>query len=154
MKHSSHDADCPICEASLTTPALFENDLWAVGPMSLGVALPGWMVMRSRRHVGGPAHFTDEEAANFGPALRHLERTLEEVSGALRIYTAAWGEGALHFHAHMIPRYEGADVGGKPWSVFELIGATASGELAVDEAETARIVTAYTERLRSEPPPR
>jgi len=32
------------------------------------------MMMVSRRHVPGPAHFNDEEARDFGPALRRFER--------------------------------------------------------------------------------
>ncbi|PZC42900.1 MAG: Diadenosine tetraphosphate (Ap4A) hydrolase [Chloroflexi bacterium] len=152
MSHSNSDPDCQICEANASGSSLFENDLWVVGPMSLGVAVPGWMVMRSRRHVGGPAHFNDAEAANFGPALRHLERTLEEVTGALRIYTAAWGESVAHFHAHLIPRYESMPVDGKPWALFDRIGAeeTAGSEAA----EVSRVAEAYGSRLRAEPPPR
>ena len=63
------------------------------------------MMLISQRHVAGPAHFDDREAASFGPTLRHLERTLEELTGALRIYTAAMGESHPHFHCHMVPRY-------------------------------------------------
>ena len=67
-----------------------------------------------------PAHFDDREAAVFGVALRHFERMLEQVTGALRIYTAAMGESHPHFHAHMVPRYATMPRDAKAWSVFDL----------------------------------
>jgi len=39
----------------------------------------------ARRHVGGPAHFNDQEARSFGPTLRDISKRLEEETGALRI---------------------------------------------------------------------
>jgi diadenosine tetraphosphate (Ap4A) HIT family hydrolase len=111
------------------------------------------MLLITRRHVGGPAHFDDAEAAHFGLALRHFERILEEVTGALRIYTAAMGESHAHFHAHMVPRYAVMPNGVKAWAVFDLQRAAAAGEVQVDRAEVARISDAYRQRLTQEPPP-
>ena len=154
MKHSSYDDACIICETNASGTPVFENDLWFVSRLPDGVGVPGWMVLRSQRHLAGPAYFNDQEAANFGPALRHLERVLEELSGALRIYTAAWGEGVPHFHAHMVPRYEHMPNDARAWTVFDLYQATQAGEVSIDEAEATRIAEAYAERLRHDPPPR
>jgi diadenosine tetraphosphate (Ap4A) HIT family hydrolase len=107
----------------------------------------------SRRHVGGPAHFNDREAANFGPALRHFERVLEEVTGALRIYTAALGESSPHFHAHMVPRYSAMPKDAKAWAVFDLLRAAKAGEVAVDPREVQRVTEAYRDALLARPPP-
>jgi diadenosine tetraphosphate (Ap4A) HIT family hydrolase len=101
------------------------------------------MMMIARRHVAGPAHFDDREAAAFGPALRHFQRVLEQVTGALRIYTAAMGESHPHFHAHMVPRYPTMPRDAKAWSVFDLQRAVAAGEVPLDRAEVARISEAY-----------
>ena len=95
--------------------------------------------MIAKRHVGGPAHFDDREARAFGPALRHFERVLERVTGALRIYTAALGESHPHFHAHMVPRYAAMPRDARGWSVFDLQRAVAAGELAVDLRAVAEI---------------
>jgi len=92
-----------VCQ-SLASPNLYEDDLWCVRHAE-PAGVPGWMMLIARRHVAGPAHFDDREAAVFGVALRHFERVLEQVTGALRIYTAAMGESHPHFHAHMVPRY-------------------------------------------------
>ena len=94
---------CGVCQ-SLASPSLYEDDLWCVRHAE-PAGVPGWMLLISKRHVAGVAHFDDREAAAIGPALRHFERVLEQVTGALRIYTAAMGESSPHFHAHMVPRY-------------------------------------------------
>ena len=108
----------------------------------------------SQRHVGGPAHFDDRETASFGPTLRHLERVLERVTGALRIYTAALGESYPHLHAHMVPRYAHMPGDAKAFGVFDLLRQAAAGEIRVDEGEIARLSAAYEDALRAEPPPR
>src|SRR4029079_1573563 len=116
--------------------------------------VPGWMLLITKRHVGGPAHFDDREARSFGPALRHFERVLERVTGALRIYTAAMGESHPHFHAHMVPRYAAMPRDAKAWSVFDLQRAVGAGDVTVDLAEVARVTEAYRRALAESPAPR
>ncbi len=141
---------CTVC-ASLAGPGrkepLFENELWHVRHASAPFGVPGWMMLISRRHVGGPAHFNEEEAESFGPALRHFERILEDVTGALRIYTAALGESSHHFHAHMVPRYATMPKGATAWGVFDLERAAKAGEITVDPAEVSRLSEAYRRAL-------
>jgi diadenosine tetraphosphate (Ap4A) HIT family hydrolase len=111
------------------------------------------MMLISRRHVAGIAHFDVREAAAFGPAIRHFEHVLEKVTGALRIYTAAMGESHPHFHAHMVPRYAHMPNDAKAWSVFDLQRAAAAGEITVDANEVVRISEAYRQALAAAPPP-
>jgi diadenosine tetraphosphate (Ap4A) HIT family hydrolase len=111
------------------------------------------MMFISRRHVAGPAHFNEDEAKSFGPALRHFERVLEEVTGALRIYTAALGESSPHFHAHMVPRYRDMPKDARAWGVFDLDRAAKAGEIAADSAEVSRVSEAYRAALGRDPPP-
>jgi diadenosine tetraphosphate (Ap4A) HIT family hydrolase len=147
---------CAVC-ASLSGEGrlqpLFEDDLWHVRHASAPFGVPGWMMLISRRHVGGPAHFNDEEARAFGPALRHFERVLEEVTGALRIYTAAIGESSQHFHAHMVPRYASMPKNASAWGVFDLERAAKAGEISVDRTEVKRLSEAYQAALSGCPPP-
>jgi diadenosine tetraphosphate (Ap4A) HIT family hydrolase len=111
------------------------------------------MMLITRRHVPGPAAFDDREAASFGVTLRHLQRVLLEVTGALRIYTAAMGESSPHFHAHLVPRYATMPKDAKAWGVFDLQRAAAAKEIDVDEPAASRIARAYADALRSAPPP-
>jgi diadenosine tetraphosphate (Ap4A) HIT family hydrolase len=149
------DPGCAVCLKlrAASASALFENELWHVGAADDPCGVPGWMMLITRRHVPGPASFDDREANSFGPTLRHLQRVLLEVTGALRIYTAAMGESSPHFHAHMVPRYAQMPKDAKAWAVFDLQRAAAALELPVDAAETARIASSYQSALRSSPPP-
>jgi diadenosine tetraphosphate (Ap4A) HIT family hydrolase len=143
-----------VCATVARGDALYEDDLWVVRHADAPYGVAGWMLLLTKRHVGGPAHFDDEEALRFGGALRHFERVLEGVTGALRIYTAAMGESHPHFHAHMVPRYAEMPKGARAWAVFDLQRAAGAGEIVVDEREVARISEAYRAALRAAPPPR
>jgi diadenosine tetraphosphate (Ap4A) HIT family hydrolase len=156
MKHASFDAGCGVCQSlagAAPASALYEDDLWHVRHAE-PAGVPGWMLLITQRHVGGPAHFDDIEAAAFGPALRHFERVLERVTGAMRIYTAALGESHPHFHAHMVPRYQEMPRDARAWSVFDLQRAAGAGELIIDRGEVERISEAYRRALHESPLPR
>jgi len=157
VKHPTYTAGCAICEQNAgerPTPGgvVFENKLWLVRHAAPPYSVPGWMMLHSQRHVAGPAHFDDAEAANFGLALRHFERVLEQVTGAQRIYTLAMGESFPHFHAHMVPRYAEMPDGAKAFAVFDLPRRAAAGEVAADEREVERITLAYRRALEANPP--
>lgn len=156
-RHSSFAAGCGPCGSvageSARDELVFENELWHVRHGGAPYGVPGWMMLLTRRHVAGPAQFDDAEAASFGPTLRHLQRVLIEVTGALRIYTAAMGESHPHFHAHMVPRYPSMPKDAKAWGVFDLQRAAGAGEIAVDRAEVERLTRAYRDALAASPPP-
>jgi diadenosine tetraphosphate (Ap4A) HIT family hydrolase len=147
---------CAVC-ATLSGPGrlepLYEDALWHVRPAPSPPGVPGWMMMVSRRHVAGPAHFDDAEARAFGLALRHFERLLEQVTGALRVYTAAMGESSPHFHAHLVPRTQIMPKDAKGWGVFDLERAAKAGEITVDPEEARRIAAAYARALAESPLP-
>ena len=156
MDEASFDSSCGVCasvDGSARATPLYEDDLWHVRHAD-PAGVPGWMLLITKRHVGSPAHFNNREAAAFGPALRHFERVLENVTGALRIYTAAMGESHPHFHAHMVPRYAAMPKDAKAWSVFDLQRAVGAGEISIDAAEVARISDVYRAALMTTPPPR
>jgi len=155
MEAFDADPGCGVCgklRAGSST-ALFENDLWHVRAADAPIGVPGWTMLITRRHVPGPAQFNGREASSFGPTLCHLQRLLLEVTGALRIYTAAMGESSPHFHAHLVPRYQTMPKDAKAWSVFDLQRAAAAGEIDIDPVESARVAAAYGEALRVAPPP-
>ncbi len=144
---------CGVCDSLKTRKALWENDLWHVRSIDTPVGVAGWMLLISKRHVAGPAHFNEHEARSFGPTLCHLERVLEQTTGALRIYTAAMGESWPHFHCHMVPRFAAMPKDAKGWSVFDLQRAAQAGEIAVDASEVARVERLYAEALAHTPTP-
>ena len=155
MPASYFDASCGICNklASSSLEPVFENELWHVRPIDAPSGVPGWMMMVARRHVAGPAQFDAREVASFGPTWCHLQARLLEVSGALRIYTAAMGESSPHFHGHLVPRHAMMPKDAKGWSVFDLERAARAGEIQVDQAEVERVIVAFRAALRASPPP-
>lgn len=154
MPHASFDASCGICNKLAKSPeAVFENELWHVRPIDAPSGVPGWMMLVARRHVPGPAHFDAREVASFGPTWCHLQKVLLEVTGALRIYTAAMGESSPHFHGHLVPRFEKMPKDAKGWSVFDLERAAKAGEVTNDPAEVQKVISAFQEALQMSPPP-
>jgi diadenosine tetraphosphate (Ap4A) HIT family hydrolase len=157
MRHSSHDASCGICKLNAgDTPIaggiIWEDEHWLVRHQPAPIGVAGWMFLHTQRHVAGPAHFNDAEAASFGPTVRWLQKTLEEVTGALRIYTAAMGESFPHFHAHMVPRRPETPDGARAWGLFDLGRRAAAGEISVDQAEVDQVIAEYGRRLRESRP--
>ncbi len=155
MAPNYFDANCGICNklASSSIEPVYENELWHVRPLDPPGGLPGWMMLVARRHVAGAAQFDAREAASFGPTWSHLQRVLLEVSGALRIYSAALGESSPHFHGHMVPRYSQMPKDAKGWAVFDLERAAKVGEIDVDAAEVQRLTASFRAALRLAPPP-
>lgn len=78
---------------------------------------------------------------------------LLEVTGALRINTAAMGESSPHFHGHLVPRFESMPKGAKGWGVFDLERAAKAGEIVVDGPQVARFTRAFADALVKSPPP-
>lgn len=141
---------CGVCDSlvgAAKRAPIWQDDLWHVRHADAPYGVAGWLMLISRRHVAGPAHFDDAEAARFGPTLRHVSKTLEAVTGALRIYVAAMGESHPHFHMHLVPRRAAMPKDAKAWGVFDLQRAAQAGEIHVDEREVARVVEALTVAL-------
>ena len=159
MKHPSFAAACGVCklgagETPVPGGVVYEDDLWLIRHAPPPYGVPGWMTLQSQRHTPGIAHFDDAEAARFGPALRHFERVLEQVTGALRIYTVSMNESFPHFHAHLVPRYAEMPKDARGYAVYALQQAAGKGEIHIDESEVSRLTAAYRDALAATPPPR
>ena len=160
MKHSTYQAQCGVCrqnggEAEIPGGVIWENDLWFVRHIAPPYPLAGWTMFHTQRHVQGPAHFTDAEAAKFGPVLRHVSRALEQATGALRLYTVAFGESTPHMHAHLIPRYEKMPNNVVAFGVADIMRGVAKGEIpAADPAQVMSVIEKLRQALGKVPPPK
>jgi diadenosine tetraphosphate (Ap4A) HIT family hydrolase len=124
-----------------------ENSLWIVRHHGHPAPLVGWVQFVSRRCVQGPARFNDEEAEDYGPALREAARAVETATSALRVYCIAFGEGAPHLHVHIVPRYEHLPETAA-WKVADWYRAVERGERpAADTAAVEAFVTRLGEAL-------
>ena len=158
MQLQSHEAPCAVCsqnsgEREVPGGILYADDRWVVLPAPPPYGVPGWMTLQTRRHVAGPAQFNHAEAASFGPVLCYLERVLEEITGALRIYTAAMGESFPHFHCRMVPRYVSMPNDAKGWGVFSLPRLATEGLIVVDESRAVHIIERYRAAIVEHFPP-
>jgi diadenosine tetraphosphate (Ap4A) HIT family hydrolase len=108
------------------------------------------MVIQSQRHVAGFAHFNDAEATSFGPVFHHLQKTLERLTGALRIYTASLNETYPHFHCHFVPLYEKMPLDAISWKVFEL---HRTPSVVPDPGEVAKLTLDFRAAMKADPPP-
>ena len=138
---------CILCAALESERPLWRNELWTVRHIEGPWGLAGWMQMVASRHVAGLAAMNDAEAASFGPTLRWLEKTLLDVTGAERIYTAALGELVPHLHVHMVPRYPTMPKDARGWAVFDLQRAAQAGELSVPRDQVEQVSEAYAGAL-------
>jgi len=77
--------------------------LWACDVFP-GFEVPGWFVLRTRRHVLNMWNLDAHEAASYGTQLRQLTRAIRETLDPPAIYTMSFGERHPHFHALVIAR--------------------------------------------------
>jgi diadenosine tetraphosphate (Ap4A) HIT family hydrolase len=102
---------CYSCDQNAALATLPPRDLIVLGDgwrvaHAIRTALPGWLVLVSRRHVTSVADLEAAEAAEFGLLTHQVSRALIEVTGCAKTYVAAFSEAAgfTHLHAHVIPR--------------------------------------------------
>lgn len=73
---------------------------------SFNTALPGWLVLVTRRHVAAIDELTAEEATELGALLRSVSLALKTVTGCSKTYVLQFAEHLLHphVHFHIVPR--------------------------------------------------
>jgi len=126
------NSDCPICDlhaetAMVRSYEIERSDLWVLRHHPDPAPLVGWMLLDSLRHCPGPLAFNEEEAANWGRAVRDASGLVQELTGCDRVYAIAFGEGAQHLHLHLIPRFLN-DPATAAWSVADHYRAVACGD--------------------------
>jgi diadenosine tetraphosphate (Ap4A) HIT family hydrolase len=97
--------DCLICamEDAGDDVVVARDDLWACEIVP-GYEVPGWFVLRTRRHAIGLPGLTPEELATFGPRARDAIAAVTEATGAAATYLMSFGENYRHYHALIAAR--------------------------------------------------
>jgi diadenosine tetraphosphate (Ap4A) HIT family hydrolase len=92
-------------ETAESGSVIFRDELWAaeIGP---GMEVPGWFVLRTRRHAELITGLDDAETDALGRRLRALVAAVAEVTAAPATYQLVFGEDYRHFHALVIARGE------------------------------------------------
>ncbi len=84
---------------------VFRDDLWAAEVVP-AFAVPGWFILRARRHAERITGLNDEELHSLARRARDLVAAVTEVTGAPATYLLVFGENYPHFHAVITARGE------------------------------------------------
>ena len=99
------DGDCLLCsmEQADDTAVVFRDPLWAAEIVP-GYDVPGWFILRARRHAERITGLDEEELASYGRRARDLVAAVTEVTGAPATYQLVFGENYPHFHVLVAAR--------------------------------------------------
>lgn len=102
---------CVPCEMEQvgTEAVVFRDGLWACEVLP-SWEVPGWVVMRVRRHAEHITSLMPAELATFGPRLSAVAAAVKEVTGAPTAYMLNFNEANPHFHILIAPRGEDVPV--------------------------------------------
>jgi len=101
----SDPTTCLIC-ATEDAPAdsvVFRDEHWAAEVVA-GYEVPGWIILRARRHAERITALDDDELASLGFRARDLVAAVSEVMDAPATYLMVFGENYPHFHVLVAPR--------------------------------------------------
>jgi diadenosine tetraphosphate (Ap4A) HIT family hydrolase len=102
-------AECLLCamEDADEASVVFRDPLWAAEIVP-GYDVPGWFILRARRHAERITGLADAELSTYGRRARDLVAAVADVTGAPATYQLVFGENYPHFHVLIAAR--GADV--------------------------------------------
>lgn len=111
-------SDCLPCdlEAADAASIVVRDDTWSC-EVADGYDVPGWFILRLRRHAEGWSGPTLEELAEFGPLVQRITAAVQQATGAPMVYVMSFGENYPHFHvlltardAGLAPEHRGAGI--------------------------------------------
>lgn len=90
-------------EDAAAAEIMFRNDIWSC-EIAGGYDVPGWYILRLRRHAEGWSGPAPEELATFGLVSQQLADAIQAATGAPTVYFMSFGENYPHFHFLVIAR--------------------------------------------------
>ena len=96
---------CLLCamERADEQAVVFRDPLWAAEVVP-GYDVPGWFILRARRHAERITGLDPDELSTLGLRARDLVAAVTEVTGAPATYLMVFGENYPHFHALIAAR--------------------------------------------------
>jgi len=97
--------NCLICRLDDADDAavVFRDELWAA-EICPGFEVPGWFVLRARRHALGWQELDADELRSFGQHAQDLVKAVGGVFGSPATYVLNFGEAYPHFHCLVAAR--------------------------------------------------
>ena len=127
---------CDVLAGKVTPPGgvIYDDQYWRVDHSTSPVMLPGFLILKPRRHVEHIALLTAEEMAAFGPLLRNTCRALAHVLHPAKVYATSFGEAVSHVHFYILPRMPDM-----PASGVQVLGQLFKKTWAASDEEAAAI---------------
>jgi diadenosine tetraphosphate (Ap4A) HIT family hydrolase len=113
--------ECLLCmmESAEDEAVVFRDDLWAAEVVP-GYEVPGWIILRARRHAERITGLTAAELAGFARRIRDVIAAVTDVTGARATYLMVFGEAYPHFHALVTPRGDDVPADRRSGSILQL----------------------------------
>ena len=96
---------CDIITGKKKAPGgiIYENEYWMVDH-SVPALIPGFLIIKPKRHCEQIAQLSEKEMASFGPIVHRTCQALSQVVNPEKVYVASFGEYVKHVHFFVIPR--------------------------------------------------
>lgn len=122
---------CLMCAMEDTDESrtVFRDELWA-GEVVTGMDVPGWFVLRTRRHAELIGGLDENEVDTFGRRARDLVAAVTEVTGAPATYLMVFGENHRHFHALITARGDDVPTDRRSGNILKLVDERCAPSIA------------------------
>lgn len=90
-------------ESAPTDAVVYRDADWAC-EVAEGYDVPGWYILRARRHAEGWDALTPSEATGFGIVAQRVTRAIQAATDASNVYFLSFGENYAHLHFLLIAR--------------------------------------------------
>ncbi|WP_410623649.1 hypothetical protein [Amycolatopsis sp. cmx-8-4] len=114
---------------------VFRDELWAAEVVP-AFAVPGWFILRARRHAERITGLDDDELHTLARRARDLVTAVTDVTGAPATYLLVFGENYPHFHMVVTARGEDVPPHRRSADILKLVPGH------VDPVEAVRLVPA------------
>lgn len=126
MKKTSQNClTCQILKNESIAPGgiIFKTKYWSCDH-AFDILLPGFLVLKTNRHIESIANLNKKEAEEFGSVLLKITQAMDKVLRPERIYVLRYGEVVRHVHFWLIPRTKEVlkRCGKGPESVRRIVG--------------------------------
>lgn len=138
--------DCLPCalEEAGEAAVVFRDPLWAA-EVAPGYDVPGWFILRARRHAERITGLDDDELSSLGGRTRDLVAAVTEATGAPATYLMVFGENYPHFHILVVARGAAVPPELRGGNILRLRGEQADREAALKLVPAVR--AAYLARV-------
>lgn len=96
---------CQILNSEIIPPGgiILQTKYWSCDH-AYDIALPGFLFLKTNRHVESVVDLNENEAKEFGTVLLSITKAINKILRPERIYVLRYGEVIRHVHFWLLPR--------------------------------------------------